>query len=504
MELDKLEFSLRRRNHWEAIDLGFTLARRWFLPLWALWLATAIPVGILLFVLVGEKAWLLALLLWWLKPLYEPPLLFWMSRAVFGENLTVKAVVRQWWSIVWPQLFANLTWRRLNPNRSFNMPVGLLERLKGKRRRDRIRILGKGQHAAIWLTFVGIHFEAILQFALLIVLYALIPEDLRWIDLEDFLIAEGSIQEWLQLLVSLISMSIIAPFYVASGFVLYLHRRSELEAWDIEINFRRIDERLKKAKHRNAVTSTAVLVLALMFGGLLLPDTGLAVTATTPEQARPIIEEVLADKAFGELEERRYWKYIGETEEEEEIDEDSWFVEFFKWLLDVLAGFFKGFASVGEAVMWIAGTAVVIYLVYHIAKNKGWFSLGRPQRLQNKKAAPVQLFGLDIRPDQLPDDPAAEAKRLVEAGDLRGALSLLYRGALMRLVTEQHIEIPDSATEGECVRLVARHQPAEEAYYFGRLTDDWLKMAYAHIAPQPERLLDLCSQWQGVYGHVEG
>ena len=31
----------------------------------------------------------------------------------------------------------------------------------------------------------------------------------------------------------------LEPFYVASGFAMYLNRRAELEAWDIEQEFRR-------------------------------------------------------------------------------------------------------------------------------------------------------------------------------------------------------------------------------------------------------------------------
>jgi len=32
---------------------------------------------------------------------------------------------------------------------------------------------------------------------------------------------------------------ILEPFYVAAGFGMYLNRRAELEAWDIEQEFRR-------------------------------------------------------------------------------------------------------------------------------------------------------------------------------------------------------------------------------------------------------------------------
>ena len=74
----------------------------------------------------------------------------------------------------------------------------------------------------------------------------------------------------------------------------------------------------------------------------------------------------------------------------------------------------------------------------------------------------------------------------------------------MCLVTGHHFEIPESATEGECVQLVSLHRGNEEADYFRHLTNDWLKMAYAHIAPPREQLLSLCTQWQGVYGDDQG
>jgi hypothetical protein len=32
---------------------------------------------------------------------------------------------------------------------------------------------------------------------------------------------------------------VVEPFYVAAGFAMYLNRRAELEAWDIEQEFRR-------------------------------------------------------------------------------------------------------------------------------------------------------------------------------------------------------------------------------------------------------------------------
>ncbi len=84
MDLARLRIKLRPRTAWEGIDLGFVLARQWFLPLWLLWLAGALPVFLLLNLLLPIEAWLAGLLSWWLKPLYEPPLVFWLGRAVFS------------------------------------------------------------------------------------------------------------------------------------------------------------------------------------------------------------------------------------------------------------------------------------------------------------------------------------------------------------------------------------------------------------------------------------
>ncbi len=137
---------------------------------------------------------------------------------MFGEAPGLGEVLRRTLSIVRPQLFANLTWRRFNPNRSFNMPVAVLEQLKGKERKQRIAVLGRGQHAGTWLTIVGIHFETLLELSFMVLLIVMLPEELRWVDMESFILTPGSLEEWLQHIGSLLAMSLIAPFYVAGGF----------------------------------------------------------------------------------------------------------------------------------------------------------------------------------------------------------------------------------------------------------------------------------------------
>lgn len=489
MDLDRMTVAVRPRNAWEGIDHGFAMAREWFMPLWCLWLSAALPVYLLAALVFPERPWLVILLVWWLKPLYEPPLLFWLSRTLFGETQNIRTVLSQWFSIVKPQLLANLTWRRLSPNRSFYMPVALLEGLRGKERKHRLAVLGRKQHAGGWLTLAGVHFELALEISFLILLFVMLPEELRWIDLEQLFLTPGTPEEWLHHIGNLLAMSVIAPFYVAGGFALYLTRRSELEAWDIEISFHRLKAR-RERRVRTSGFGPAVGMVALLW---TLPGVdGLSARAAQFErgQVKAVIEEVLAQDAFGEKESVGYWKYIGQKDADEEGG--HWFWEL---LTEFIEGFMSGFATVGEVLLWMGGGLLLAYLLYKAWISREWL---RPRRTQSsqRKAAPVSLMGMDISPENLPRDIGGEARRLLDGDDFRAALSLLYRGTLAKFVHKDQLEIPDSATEVECLRLVAAGQPAEQARFFERLTLNWVRLAYDHQLPGREVIESLCGEWR--------
>lgn len=490
MDLDKMTVTVRPRNAWEGIDLGFAMARHWLRPLWTLWLAAALPVYMLAALFLSDSPWIVILLVWWLKPLYEPLLLFWLSRALFDEALTVGQVLRRSLSIVRPQLFANLTWRRLSPNRSFYMPVALLEQLKGKARKQRVGVLGRSQHAGTWLTIVGIHFETLLEISFLVLLLVLLPTELNWLEPENLLFSPGQMEEWLQHIGSLFAMSLIAPFYVAGGFALYLTRRSELEAWDIEINFRRLKARRKAPR---MMPAAMVLLGAL----LMLPVAQSDAVEMGQQEARTLIAEVLQNEHFGKQEAQTGWKYIGQDEQPDEQDLSglAWLLE---QLFDFFAGFGKGFAAVGEVVMWIGGGLLVAFLVYLIVKNRDWMTLGSLGREERKRPATVSLFGLELAPDSLPENIPAAVAALLDKGDLRGALSLLYRGALVKLIHQEQLEIPGSATEGECLALVRDSRPEAEATLFQRLTLHWVALAYGHQIPERELVSELSREWSEI------
>ena len=496
MDIDSMTVAVRPRSAWEGVDQGFAVAREWFLPLWCLWLSVALPVYLLAALLLPERPWLVILLVWWLKPLYEPPLLFWLSRALFGETLKIRAVLFQWFRIVRPQLLANLTWRRLSPNRSFHMPVALLEGLHGVQRKQRLEVLGRKQQAGGWLTLAGVHFELAIEMSMLILLVVMLPEELRWIDLEQLFLSPGRLEEWLYHIGNLLAMSLIAPFYVAAGFTLYLTRRSELEAWDIEISFRRLrGRRTRRARNSRCGPAAGMIALLWLLPGIDGPVAGAAEIGR--EKAKTIIEEVLAQDVFGKQESISYWKYIGKESTDEVGGE--WFWAF---LIEAIEGFMKGFAGVGELLLWIGSGLLLAYLIYRGWINRGWL---QPQRTTGKqrRVAPVRLMGMDIAPESLPRDISGEARRLLDGEKFRAALSLLYRGALAKFVYKDQIEIPDSATEGECLRIVAAGQPAEQARFFECLTLNWVRLAYDHKVPGREVIESLFREWQFACGGDE-
>lgn len=489
MDLTKLSVNLRPRNPWEGIDLGFALARRWFLPLWMIWWLGALPVFLLL-ILLPLPLWLVGLLSWWCKPLYEPPLLYWLGRVVFTEQPSLAEVRRRWWSIVRNQLLANLTWRRLSTSRSFVMPVAVLEDLRGKERQARIRVISRQQHAAGWLTVVGIHFELILELGLLTLLVIMLPDELRSFELMPLLFEPRGWQEWLQQVTGLLAMSVIAPFYVAGGFGLYLTRRSQLEAWDIELGFRNLVQRLKSLRRAAAV----MFAVGLTFGVSILQPSPLQAAELNRTEAKALIQSVMLEDDFGQREIQTTWKYIGDTTAEE--DELPWLVE---WLLDILQGFLRGFAGVGELLLWLALGGAVVYLIHWFVHNRSLLAVGTREQ-NRRKELPQAMLGLDIRPESLPDDIAAEALRLVRQGQQRAALSLLYRGSLSALVHRHQLEIPAGATEGECLELARPVIGQARFSYLRRLTRAWRELAYGHQVLDTVLTEQLCLDWRRDYG----
>jgi hypothetical protein len=136
VQLERLSVALRPRGGWEALDLGFQMARGWWRPVCGTWLAVYLPAAAVLHVLFQETLWISPLVLWWLKPVFDRFVLHVVSRAVFGAPPTVAEALRAWREILQPGIVAGLTFFRLDPARSFNLPVWQLEKQTGREASD--------------------------------------------------------------------------------------------------------------------------------------------------------------------------------------------------------------------------------------------------------------------------------------------------------------------------------------------------------------------------------
>jgi hypothetical protein len=498
MNLDSVTVHIRPRTSWEAIDIGFALARRWFFKLWPLWLMTALPALALIvgcsFLLPGSAAKWTLFLFWFFKPLYEPPLLNWSGQALFGSEKPLARAIGEVRSVLTAKDLRSVLFSRFSLFRSFSLPVLQLEKLEGPKKKERLAILRDGSSTAILLTVGGFCMEVVLTMSLLSVIFWFIPEKLRWINFGDFVFTPD---KWLLVFSYVASCSILAPIYICSGFMMYISRRVELEAWDIEIGFKRLRQRLEQQKSSLARNGAMIIMLCTFV------VTGLATTGRAavpdPQTVKTTITEVLAQKVFGEKETRYHWV----SKKKEDTKPASPWSEIWKQLFTYLAVLMKKIipylARYGEFILWCGMGILIAFLLLKSVRLREWLSgnafisTGRPEQSQ-------VMFGMDLRPESLPDNVGRSCFLLLDDGRTREAISLLYRGTLSGLIHRGHLDIHPSSTEKECSGEVRRHRPAPEASFFDRLTGLWIYIAYGHRKPEVEACREIVSQWQDLFG----
>lgn len=511
MQLDKVAIALRPRSAWTAIDLGFRMAATWARALWLPWLVLILPFALALTLALPGHPLLVAMIVWWLKPLWDRVLLHVLARATFGATPGVVDTLLAWREILSPDLFAQLSWRRFDPARAFHLPVAQLERQRGAAAGRRRRLLRQrsGTHAAA-LTLVAVNLE--------MVVYVGLATIGAFLDTGVQLFPQAAVEafgeidaEWwtgTDTLLWLLAILVIEPFYVAAGFALYLNRRIELEGWDLELALRRIGSGTAPAASRPMLAWLLAGLLAGLAG--VTPDAGhaqaeqaekapptleaevlvvgKATTGTADEPgwtpqatpARAAAEAILADEAFGGSRERMRWRPISEDDQSGRRPPGG------SWLGEVF-----GFIAEGIRILaWLGLAALIVAVVLAVVRRLGPSALpGRPAT-----PPPPTLFGLRIDPASLPADVAAAARAALAEGRAREALSLLYRGVLSQLVHRPGVAVPRGATEAEVGRLAARVEPVLGGF-LAELLPAWSDAAYAGRTPAAAQIAALCERY---------
>ncbi len=493
MSPDNINTNIRLRSVWEAVDLGFAMVQEWwqslYLPLAILTFGIAIP---LFYFMPTEHYWLAAIIFWWFKPLYDRLLLHIISHRMFNDEISTKQALQALPSLIWNTgFFQSITFRRLSLSRGFNLPIWQLEQLRGAPRSDRQNVLHIAAHSqAVWLTIGLWLVELILFLSLFVLMLMFLPSHISSDLLEGIFSQSIKYQEWLDVLMAVfyvVVVTFIHPFYVAGNFALYINRRTQLEAWDIELDFRKMNQRFKKLSENILPT---LLISCFLIGASFTPTSTvkaeeaseiLVKERQSAEKSKQVIEEVMLTDNLNDKKKVMRWVPI-EKEEKEEVDEsNNWFFELLKTLADASA---IGLAVLFEGLLWLV-VLVGIFLIYYFRDK--WLPLFQTSKhVKEEYEAPEIMFGMDVRPDSLPDDIIAEARQKWQNGDHRGSLSLLYRGALVRLINDEKVKLKDSHTEGDVLKQSSNIITSEKLSYLQTLTIQWQRIAYAHRTPDDE------------------
>lgn len=258
MKLDKLTVNVRPLPSFQAMDLGMTMARHWFIPLWQLWWRRMLPMFIIVLCIMFYQAftdnavgfsglllfWLMLMVFYLSKPYAEIPLVIYLSQRLFNENLTSEQVWQQLKQIPRTGIFSSLRFH-ITPRRQMLMPIVLLEQQTRKERKMRLKVLTKSQNNAIaWHTTMFQVIEILIYLGILVFMFHLVPENIINETFFDMLFNEMSwVVQIIAITIYLLVTSILSVFYIASGFAVYICKRSQLEGWDIELKFRQLAQR---------------------------------------------------------------------------------------------------------------------------------------------------------------------------------------------------------------------------------------------------------------------
>ncbi len=489
MRIESLAVELRPRSGWEAMELGAALVRRHAAAIWVPWIiVTGLAFTLLnLAAWAIDQLWLALLAMWWLRPVFDRIPLYVLSRAVFGSVPTVADTLRAQLYWGWRPMLGHLTWRRFSPLRTAMLPVDLLEGAAPAVMRERRRVIGAGNggHAAM-LTLMCLHFILALQISAVLIPLVFVPNELL------------------------------------SEFGLYLNRRTQLEAWDLEIAFRRMRRRLAAAAGTSLVALVCLVPLAMSPMPAAAQDAQAPPSAATDETPAdkaasdstddvPADEEAEADdrslddifgdqrvahQAFERSVKQAYkdpdlrptrtisvWKPKKKKEEKK----DPFDMPSLAWLGAI-------FAFVAEYGLWLLLAVLVGLLVATAKRWLPWLQLAaRPPQAQPD---PVDVRSVDEH-EPLPPDIATTARRLWAQGQPRRALALLYRASVEAMVARIDAHLPPGATEAECLRASRRMPEAEDREAFQRVVRVWQYAAYGHSLPEAgdfESLLDLLAR----------
>jgi hypothetical protein len=190
---------------------------------------------------------------------------------------------------------------------------------------------------------------------------------------------------------------------------------------------------------------------------------------------------VRADPDLGGVKKESTWHFRDSAKPDPPARPLPWLAALARWL-----------AESGRVLVWLL-VAIAVAVVVVTARR--WLVVHGDSIGTRGARLPSHVRELDIRPESLPADIGAAVRELWLAGERRAALSLLYRGALSRLVHSYEVAIDAASTEGDCVRLARAVLAPPRGDFVTTLVDAWQLAVYGGRPLATEHVLRLCADF---------
>lgn len=486
MQLENVTAEIRPRGRWESIDLGCALVRENYGKIMTSWFGVVIPLWLVILALSQfwpypeGRPWVGWLACWLVLPLCDRVPLFILSRTLFGGESKLSEVYRALPGMWTRRFFYVLIVGRFSFNRGLAQPISELEGLKGKMYKDRVNLLSRnGGEGATQACLVSWVLVLATMFSLMFIYLGVIDSLGDSVVLENFWVEHvlGSEADfipvpyvWVMAGLHLIALTLIEPFFVGAGFAMYINSRTVTEGWDIELAFKRMNQRIRDVVSKSA-QSSLLLLLTL--------STSFAFLGQVKADENPRLDEVMAAEEF-----TIHTEEIRSRVNESDVESDGGGLESGS-IFNHLGGFF----------FWLIVTVSTVLVVWMIVKNSYVFKGRKVSGVVDDTPKLRSVMGMDVAPESLPDDIVAAASKAWQQGKQHEAMSLLYRGAISFSVNNLNIDIVESDTEQDCVERLRLSGDASVVDYFSTLTEQWVTLAYGFIKPVDADFHALCMQW---------
>ncbi|MEO1856937.1 MAG: hypothetical protein ABGY95_06180, partial [Rubritalea sp.] len=465
MKLEKVTAEIRPRGRWESIDLGCALVRENYGKVMNAWFVTVVPLWFCIIALsqfwpwAEGRPWIAGLLCIWILPICDRIPLFVLSRRLFGEDSTIKDLLKALPSMFFRRFFVTLFMGPLNLARGLSQPVMELEGLKGKAYSQRVSLLSRnGGEGASQAAMVSLVLVLASMFSMLFVFFSLLGLFGDSIVIEEFWVDHVLDSDadfmpipyvWIMVGLMLSAVTLVEPFYVGAGFSMYINSRTITEGWDIELAFKRMSERVNCVLKTTGKSLLMTLVTLLCF----------SLSHPPLEASNDRLDKVMANEDF---EIRSEIVQVPKKSGNPSLGSGG-------------LALFGALGVVSTILFWgilialIIGVCWLIHTNMHVFRGTGRANLASPPTVRS-------VMGMDVTPESLPKDIVAAAKAAWDARNHQLALSYLYRGSISWTINEMAVEIEEADTENDCVLRVQQAGQQAVTDYFSGLTKHWVNL----------------------------